>query len=138
MLSLLQLSLDIGTAARDGELTGATSTIGEVISSLLSGVMVIGALMLLMYLIWGGIEWISAGGDSGKIQKARDKITQSVIGLIVLASSVAIFSLVQQFVGVEALQVDGGSSSGGSNAAQSGGAANARRGFFSQNGNQMR
>jgi hypothetical protein len=140
MLSLLQVTFDIASEAQSptggGEaLPGSTTTIGAYITSLLSAVMVIGTLMLLMYLLWGGIEWISAGGDSGKIQKARDKITQSVIGLIVLASTLAIFSLVQQFVGVEVLDVGDGASGAaravGSGAAQAGAAARAMNNFRS-------
>ena len=60
----------------------------------------IAALLVLFYLIWGGIEWITAGGDKGKVEKARNRITQAIIGLIVLAASTAILSLVQGFLGV--------------------------------------
>jgi len=50
----------------------------------------IGGLFVLLYFIWGAIEWINAGGDSGKITKARDRITQSMVGLIILVFSFVI------------------------------------------------
>lgn len=96
----MDVKINLGEAAQQSELTGATATSGGYFSSILSGVMVVGALIVFFYLIWGAIEWITAGGDQGKIQKARDKITQSVIGLIVLSSTVALFRVVQMFVGI--------------------------------------
>lgn len=57
-------------------------------------IITVGGLAVLLYFVWGGIEWITAGGDSGKIEKARNKITQSVIGMIILAGSFAIIGLI--------------------------------------------
>lgn len=54
----------------------------------------IGALMVIIFFLWGGIEWISAGGDSGKVEKARNRITQAVIGIILLVSSFVLIELV--------------------------------------------
>ena len=72
--------------------------IGSLINKLLNFVMVLGALLVFMYLIWGGIEWITSGGDKGKTEAARGKITAAVIGLIVLAASWAILGLVLNFL----------------------------------------
>lgn len=80
---------------------GFAANIGVVINGVLSFVMVIAALLVLMYLIWGGIEWITSGGDKGKTESARNKITAAVIGLIVLAAAYAIFLLVIRFLGFE-------------------------------------
>jgi hypothetical protein len=46
----------------------------------------------------GGIEWITSGGDKGKTESARNKITAAVIGLVILAASWAILGLVLQFL----------------------------------------
>lgn len=54
------------------------------------GVIAVGSLLVLVYFMWGAIEWITAAGEAGKITKARDKITQAVIGLIMLISAFAI------------------------------------------------
>jgi hypothetical protein len=56
-------------------------------------VITVGALMVIVFFVWGGIEWISAGGDTAKVQKARDRLTQSAIGLIVLVASFSIIGL---------------------------------------------
>lgn len=52
----------------------------------------VGGLLVIIYFLWGAIEWITAGGDSGKVGKARDKITQAVIGLVLLVGSFVIIA----------------------------------------------
>jgi hypothetical protein len=71
---------------------------------------VVAALLLLLYLIWGAIDWITSGGESGKVQKARDKMTQAVIGLIVLAASLAIYFVVQSYLGLSVINLGGSGS----------------------------
>lgn len=79
--------------------TGFATDFGKLINGVLSFVMVVAALLVFMYLIWGGIEWITSGGDKGKTESARNKITSAVIGLVVVAASYAILTLALNFLG---------------------------------------
>lgn len=79
--------------------TGFAENLGQVINSVLSFVMVISALLVLLYLIWGAFDWITSGGDKGKIESARKKIIAAIVGLIIVASSFAIFLLAIKFLG---------------------------------------
>jgi len=54
-----------------------------VISALLS---LVGALFFVMFL-WGGVTWLTAGGDADKVKKARTTLTNAVIGLAIVALS---------------------------------------------------
>ena len=63
----------------------------------------ISALLVFSQLIWGGLEWITSGGDKGKVEGARNKITAAVIGLIIVASSFAILQLVLNFLGYQSI-----------------------------------
>lgn len=107
LMILYATAIDL-TRATEETLPGSGSTFPEWLSRIAGGVMVIGALLVLIYLLWGGIAWITAAGDSNKVSAARDKITQAIIGLIVLAASLAIFMLVQSFLGVKILNFTGG------------------------------
>lgn len=78
---------------------GFASSVSGLINGVLSFVMVIAALLVFLYLIMGGIEWITSGGDKSKTESARNKITGAVIGLIVLAASYAILLIVLNFLG---------------------------------------
>jgi hypothetical protein len=53
----------------------------------------IGALLVIVFFIWGAIDWIAAGGDSGKLEKARQKMMHSAIGLIILVASFTLIGL---------------------------------------------
>jgi hypothetical protein len=78
---------------------GFATDIGTLINGALSFVMVIAALLVFGYLIMGGIEWITSGGDKTKTEGARNKITAAVIGLIILAASYAILIIILNFLG---------------------------------------
>lgn len=97
--------LDFRQEALEQELQGATEeapnvAFGSLLGSVLSFVFAIATILVLLYLIWGALEWITASGDQSKLQKARDKITQSIIGIIVLSATIALFMVLQQFLGV--------------------------------------
>lgn len=104
--------LKFGEEAVNQGLAGAPSSFdvaepsagfGPMLSSILSGVMIVSALLVLIYLVWGGIEWLTSGGEKAKLEKARNRITQAIIGIIVLAATTAIFMMVQSFLNVEIL-----------------------------------
>jgi len=78
---------------------GYAENMGTLISSVLSIVMVIALILVLIYLIWGGIGWITAGGDKGKTEEARNKITAAVIGIIILAAAWALVNFVAYVLG---------------------------------------
>jgi type IV secretion system pilin len=79
---------------------GAVDQISNVISTLLTLSVTIAGLLLLANLIIASIEWIGAGGDSDKIDKAKARITQSVIGIVIFASAIAIFKLIENILGI--------------------------------------
>lgn len=101
--------INIRDEAVNNDLPGtenATATdggLGYWIGRSINVVMVFSALLLFINLITGGIEWVSSGGDSGKLQKARDRIFQSIIGILVLSATIALFVLVQNFLDIEVL-----------------------------------
>ncbi len=94
--------VDAGGGGAGGGLStpkGFATDLGTAISGILSFVMVIAALLVLFYLILGGIEWITSGGDKGKTESARNKITAAVIGIIILAAAFAVTQVVLRFLG---------------------------------------
>ena len=78
---------------------GYATSIGSVLTSVLNLIMLIAAILVFLYLILGGIEWITSGGDKTKTEGARNKITAAVIGLIILAASYAILIIILNFLG---------------------------------------
>jgi hypothetical protein len=59
-----------------------------------NAIYMVGGLLVLINFLWGAVTWITGGNDSAKIQKARDRMIQSVIGLIILVSSFALIGFI--------------------------------------------
>ena len=78
---------------------GYATSIGSVLTSVLNLIMLIAAILVFLYLILGGIEWITSGGDKGKTEGARNKITAAIVGLIILAASYALLQLALSVLG---------------------------------------
>jgi hypothetical protein len=87
---------------------GGNLTMAGLIASLINGAILLSALAVLLYLILGGFQWLTSGGDKGKTESARNKITSALIGLLIVIASWAIFNLILQFFGINLEEVAGG------------------------------
>src|SRR3989344_4059041 len=57
-------------------------------------------LVVLGFLIYGGYYWMVSGGNEEKVRKAKQIISSSIIGLIVVLLSLAIITFVSTAIGV--------------------------------------
>jgi len=65
-----------------------------VINSIVTTFLWIMGLAAIIYLIWGGMSYITAGGDADKASKGRVAITNAVIGIIIIALALVIYRAV--------------------------------------------
>jgi len=75
-------------------------TIPNFIGTLVTLIFLVAGVVAFLYLIWGGVQWITSGGDKAGVAQAREKITAAVIGLAIVLLSWAIMALVGQFFGL--------------------------------------
>lgn len=75
------------------------------IATLWQTIILVGGLAFLLYFLQGGLAWITAGGDKGKIDEARNKITQGLIGLAILAASYVIIKFIESAIGLNLLNI---------------------------------
>ena len=75
------------------------------IATLWQTIILVGGLAFLLYFLLGGLNWITAGGDKGKIEEARGKITQGLIGLALLAASYVIIKFIETAIGMNLLNI---------------------------------
>lgn len=73
------------------------------ISSFISIFIALAFLAMIFYFIFGGIMWITSGGDPKKTEGASRQITQAVIGLGLAALGWALISLLGKFLGINIL-----------------------------------
>ena len=80
--------------------TGDFQTLGRIslvnmIPVLITGALIIAGVACVVFLIFGGIRWITSGGDKGQLESARGMETSAIIGLIIIFSVWAILRLIQ-------------------------------------------
>jgi hypothetical protein len=63
----------------------------------------VGGIGVIIFFVWGAVDWILAGGDKEKISGARKKMTNAIIGLILLSLSFAIIRTVGAIAGFDPL-----------------------------------
>jgi hypothetical protein len=79
-------------------------TIANFVSAAISILLGLAGVLSFFYLLWGGIQWIMAGGDKEGTEKARKKITASLVGLAIVFSAYALLFILQTMFGVKILE----------------------------------
>ena len=73
---------------------GDTKTPEPIIGNVINAVLgVVGSLALLMF-IYGGVVWMTAAGNSEKVQKGKNILLWAIMGLIVIFASYALVDFV--------------------------------------------
>ena len=80
---------------------------GQLFSSII-GFMLFGATLWMFFqLILGGISWISSGGDKGKMEEARHRLTNAITGIFIVFASWSIYIIILNFLGVSPIGLNG-------------------------------
>lgn len=73
------------------------SNFGKIVGNVVTIAFVLAALIALAFLIYGGVKWITSGGDKAAVEGARNTIVAAVIGLVVVFLSYFILNLILGF-----------------------------------------
>ena len=131
MMNLFAFQLiaqEVGNPALGSGISGFSGV--EFFQNLLPAVigiaLAIGAIIFLFMLLIGGIQYTTSGGDKAASEAARGRITNAIIGIVIMLSIFALISLVELFFGTNLLRIDFGplhigGSSGGSGSGSGGG-----------------
>ena len=79
---------------------GYVSDLSSVITTAINLIFIVAVILAFGFLIFGGIQWITSGGDKGKTEEARNKITAAVVGLLILGASWAIINFTLSILGL--------------------------------------
>lgn len=103
-LSTVLAQINLGPG---GQFSGLNNiTITNIIAALIILVLIIAALIFFFMLIWGGIRYITSGGDKAQTEAARGQITAALIGLVIVFAAWAIINLVNLFFGINILRLN--------------------------------
>src|SRR3990167_4688857 len=78
---------------------GKVGDIIPVIRAMIRFILIVAFVLAFIFLIIGGIRWITAGGDEKGVAGARGMITGALIGLVIVLVAYAIIRLVETFFG---------------------------------------
>ena len=91
----------IQTEGLPGFKFGGTSQIGNIIGNVLPYIFGAAAIALLIYLIIGGFQIMTSRGDPKAAQAARAKITNALLGFVIVIFSFTIVQLFGQIFGLK-------------------------------------
>lgn len=79
---------------------------GDLISRIIGLLFVFGALAFFFMLLWGAVSWILSGGDKAHLENAKGRITNAIVGFVLLLGTFAIVKLIEAFFGINILSID--------------------------------
>lgn len=82
----------------------AAANLESFISSIVGAMTIIAGLFFIFYFVMGGLNWVTAGGEAGKVSKARDQMVQAVIGMVVIVISYGLIGVIGRFLGIDLLR----------------------------------
>jgi hypothetical protein len=93
-----------GIPVRFSSVPYAEGQVETVIVNVINLLFTIGGIGVVVYFVWGAVDWILSGGDKEKVSNARKKMTHAIIGLVLLSLSYVIINLVGTIVGFNPLR----------------------------------
>jgi len=81
--------------------------LGTILRNIIIILFVFAAILAFVFIVIGGIQWITAGGDPKAAGSARDRITAAVIGLVIVVAAFAITLIVTSALGIDIFKTGG-------------------------------
>ena len=75
-------------------------TFPQIVGGFINLMLLLAAIIFFFILVWGGISWITSGGDKANTEAARNRITAALVGLVIVFAAWAILQLIQVFFGI--------------------------------------
>ncbi len=104
---LAQTPIDFGqiqASAFPNATYGTSVTIGQIISDILPIIFTITGILLLIYLLMGGFQLMFAAGDPKKVQGAWGKITNAIIGFVIIFVAYWVTQLIGTVFNIDAIK----------------------------------
>ena len=107
---LAQMTVDFGGLQGIGKLglqgvacSEAPNILEEIISTTVAVMSIIAFIWFTFQLVSGALAIVNSGGDKGKLEDARNKITYGLIGVVVIVAAIFLVDLVGQILGIDTI-----------------------------------
>ena len=98
-----QITPKVGGYNTTGDISTQAGTVELIITNSITVLTIVGGIMFVLYFLMGALQWVSGGGDKGKIDKAKNMMTNAAIGLIIISLSYSISWIVGKAIGIDIL-----------------------------------
>ena len=88
----------IGTITLPSGIPSEVSQTGSFITAIIRFLIIIGGLFTLWQFLSGGLTYITSNGDKAKVTEAGNKITTSLIGLVIMVASFVIIAIISKIL----------------------------------------
>lgn len=80
-------------------LGGPNAQLANLISPLITNVLILSGLLAFIVIIIAGFNYITAGGDKNKTEQAQNMLTYSIMGLVIVAAAFLITRIIGAVIG---------------------------------------
>jgi len=82
---------------------GAVKPLENFFSMFIGFLTILAGLMFLIYFIFAALAWVTSGGDKGKVEHARQQMTNAALGLAITVAAYGIVGVVGKVFGLDIL-----------------------------------
>jgi uncharacterized membrane protein HdeD (DUF308 family) len=107
-LADLPSDITIGEGEGFGSWNGSgdpSITLTKIISNSIGVLTIVAGIWFLFQAILAGYNYLSAGGDKTRIEAAGRKLTNAILGLVIVIAAYGILALIGTFLGVNFLEL---------------------------------
>ena len=79
-------------------ITNTATSLSNIVVKLINGLLIIAGILAAIYLIYGGVLYITAGGEAEKATKGRTAVINAVIGIVIILIAIIIVQWVNNLV----------------------------------------
>ncbi|MBI4059100.1 hypothetical protein HY404_02545 [Candidatus Microgenomates bacterium] len=80
------------------------NSVGSITSELLKYLFVFAGLTVLLFLIFGGFQMMTSGGDPAGLKEGKDKVTHALIGFVIIFTAYWLVQAIGLIFGVNQIQ----------------------------------
>ncbi len=81
-----------------GKLGFTIPNLSQILTFAIRAFFIVAGLAALLFLLLGALAWVTSGGDKENVSKAQSKITNAIIGVILIAVVLAVIVTLEQVV----------------------------------------
>lgn len=96
----------VGSSLKKYESTKADAFLEKFIPNGIGLLFVVGSLFFFFQFVWGAVSWTMSGGDKASLEASKSRLTNSIIGFVLLIASFAIIGFIENFFRIDILSID--------------------------------